>query len=58
MAKYIALYKGKRIEVEAPTSYRAQEAAAKQFRAKKSYDVVVVLVEVDGRQITHERGEL
>lgn len=45
MNTYEAFYKGKRITVQANTSYGAQEGAAKVFKAKKSYDVTVVLVE-------------
>jgi len=37
MNGYIALYKGKQIEVYANTSYEAQQKASAQFKAKKSY---------------------
>jgi hypothetical protein len=50
---YIALYRGKQIEVHANTSYEAQIKAAALFKAKKSYDITVILVEVGGEQITH-----
>jgi chaperonin cofactor prefoldin len=50
---YIAFYKGKQVEVMADSSYAAQTKAAAYFKAKKSYDVSVVLAEVEGRQITH-----
>lgn len=53
MNTYKAFYKGKSIEVKADTSYQAQQIAAKQFKAKKSYDVVVVLLAVGDREITH-----
>lgn len=46
MNTYEAFYKGKRTTVQANTSYSAQECAAKVFKAKKSYDVTVVLVEL------------
>jgi hypothetical protein len=46
---YIAFYKGKRIEVYADTMYRAQQTAAKYFKAKKEYEVNVTLAEVDGK---------
>jgi len=46
-------YKGKQIEVTADTSYKAQEIAAKQFKAKKSYDVTVMLLEKNGEQVSH-----
>ena len=44
MFTYIAMYKGKQIEVKAATSYAAQLEAATQFKAKKSYEVDVYLV--------------
>jgi len=46
---YVAFYKGKRIEVYADTSYEAQKKAAEMFKAKKSWDVHVVLAEVGGK---------
>lgn len=48
MNGYLAFYKGKQLEVYADSSYAAQQKAAAQFKAKKSYDVVVVLVEKNG----------
>ena len=53
MNGYKAFYKGKSIEVYAPSSYDAQLNAAKQFKAKKSYEVTVVLCEKAGEQVTH-----
>ncbi len=53
MNKYAAFYKGKQIEVEAETSYAAQKKAAELFRAKKSYQVTVVLGEKAGQHVTH-----
>lgn len=53
MNGYKAFYKGKSIEVYADTSYAAQQLAAKQFKAKKSYDVTVILCEKMGEQVTH-----
>ena len=50
---YKAFYKNKSIEVYAATSYKAQLKAAEQFKAKKSYQVTVVLCEKDGEQVTH-----
>lgn len=55
---YIAYYRNKQIEIWAPTSYAAQEKAAKQFKARKSYEVTVVLCErADGSQVTHSTAE-
>lgn len=50
---YKAFYRGKTIEVYAKTSFEAQEKAAESFRAKKSYEVTVVLCEKAGQQVTH-----
>ena len=46
MRTYKAFYRNKVIEVQAETSYDAQQAAAKLFKAKKAYDVTVVLCDV------------
>ncbi len=43
MNGYIAIYKGKRLEVYAKSSYEAQKQASITFKAKKSYDVDVYL---------------
>ena len=45
MNGYIAMYRGKKIEVYADSSYEAQQKAAKEFKAKKSYEVSVYLCE-------------
>jgi hypothetical protein len=46
MRTYQAFYKNQVITVIASTSYEAQLAAAKVFKAKKSYDVAIVLADV------------
>ena len=53
MNGYIAFWRGKQIEVHAPTSYEAQKKAAAIFKARKSYEVTVVLAEKDGKPVTH-----
>ena len=59
MNGYKAFYKDKNLEVYAETIYKAQLEAAKQFKAKKSYQVTVVLCEKNatpdspGEQVTH-----
>lgn len=53
MNGYIAIYKSKRIEVYADTSYQAQAIAAKQFKAKKQYMVDVYLCEKDNKPVIH-----
>jgi hypothetical protein len=57
MNGYKAFYKGKSIEVQAETSYKAQLLAAAQFKAKKSYEVTVALCEQNGKQVTHVATE-
>jgi hypothetical protein len=46
MRTYKAFYRGKTCIVIAETSYSAQEQAASFFKAKKSYDVAIVLADV------------
>jgi len=58
MNGYLAFYKGQRIEVRADTSYIAQLAAAKTFKAKKPYQVVVMLAEKDGKPVVHSTSSL
>lgn len=53
MNGYVAFFRGKRTEVYAETSYEAQKKAAAFFKAKKSYDVTVVLAERDGEEVVH-----
>ena len=53
MNGYKAFYKGSECEVMANTSYEAQTKAAVKLKAKKSYDVTVVLCEKNGQQVTH-----
>ena len=53
MNGYVCFYRGKRIEVHAPTTYNAQIKAAAIFKARKSYEVSVTLAEKDGKQVTH-----
>ena len=53
MNGYIAFYKGKQLEVYATSSYEAQQKASAQFKAKKSYDVTVVLAERNNEQVVH-----
>lgn len=58
MNGYVAFYRGKRIEVYAESKYAAQLAAAKQFGAKKSYEVSVVLAEKDGKPVVNDPAML
>ena len=51
MNGYKCFYKGKTVEVYADTSYAAQQKAAIIFKAKKAYEVTVVLCEKSGEQV-------
>jgi hypothetical protein len=42
---YICLYKSRKLLVTAPSSYLAQKLAAKQFNARKTWDVIVYLAD-------------
>ena len=53
MNGYLAFYRGKQVEVQAATSYEAQQKAAQHFKAKKSYEVTVHLCEKEGQQVVH-----
>lgn len=53
MNGYKAFYKGRQTEVNADTSYEAQQKAAAFFKAKKSYEITVVLCEKQGQQVVH-----
>lgn len=53
MNGYKAFYKGKTLDVMADSSYKAQLKAAEMFKARKSYDVTVMLCEKEGVQVTH-----
>lgn len=58
MNGYIAFFKGKRIEVYAETSYSAVKLAAIKFKAKKEYEVTVMLAEKDGIPVEHTAAEV
>jgi hypothetical protein len=48
---YVCFYKGKRAEVYASTTHEAQTKAATEFKAKKQYEVTVVLAEKAGESV-------
>lgn len=51
---YIALYKGRRAEVWAKTSYDAHKPAVAHFGAKRSWDVTVTICETaTGAPVVH-----
>jgi hypothetical protein len=53
MNGYKAFYKEKEMEVYAPTAYMAQQQAFVAFRARKPWEVTVMLCEMDGVQVEH-----
>lgn len=53
MNGYMCFYKGKRHEVYADTTYDAQKKTAVFFKAKKTYEVTVMLAEKNGEQVVH-----
>lgn len=57
MNGYICYYKNKKTEVYANTSYEAQQEAAKRFKAKKAYQVNVVLAELGGEPVVYNGTE-
>jgi len=57
MNGYKAFYRGKTCEVFAERSIDARDKAAAIFKAKKAYEVTVVLCEKDGETVTHSTAE-
>ena len=53
MNGYKTFYKGITLDIYASSSYAAQLQAAKEFKAKHSYDVTVVLCEKNNEQVIH-----
>ena len=62
MNGYKAFYKGRQCEVYADTQLQARDKAAAQFKARKAYDVTVMLCETGtdgtapGTQVIHSAG--
>ena len=52
MNGYIAIWKSKRCEVYADTSFAAQKLAAQKLGAKKTYEVDVFLAEKSGDSVS------
>lgn len=53
MNGYVGFFRGKRDECQAETSAQAQEILAKKFKAKKRWEVTVMLAEKNGEQVVH-----
>ena len=58
MNGYKAFYRGKTLDIYADTLYNAQVKAAKEFKAKKTYEVTVMLCEVNGEQYAQSTASL
>ena len=58
MNGYVCFYKGRRLEIYAETSYVAQQKAATLLKAKRAYEVTVVLAEKDGETVVHSTVEV
>lgn len=58
MNGYVCFYKGKRVEVYADSSYVAQQKAATLLKAKRAYEVTVVLAEKGGETVVHSTAEV
>ena len=58
MNTFKAIYKGKSIEVEAESSYKAQQAAAVIFKTKKPWDIALMAVLVNGKEVIHSTTSL
>lgn len=55
MNTYIAFYRGKELVVQGLTSYDAQWTAAKKFKARKAYQVTVILAtKANGDPVIHD----
>jgi len=58
MNDYKAFYNGKSIDLKSDSSYHAQEKALIEFQKNsrkkvKSWDITIVLLAVDSKEITH-----
>lgn len=51
---YKAFYRDRVVEVQAETTFGAQVLASEMFKARKSYEVSVVLCEREDKQINHK----
>ena len=59
MNGYKGFWNGKNLEVQADTSYEAQQLFIPMFQAGtrkkvKGYDITVCLCEIDSKQVTHK----
>jgi hypothetical protein len=50
---YICLYRGKKFEVHAESTFDAQQKCAKENNIKKRYEISVYLAEKNGKPVIH-----
>jgi superfamily II DNA/RNA helicase len=55
---YVGFYKGKRFETYANTTFEAQKKMAQEHGIKNSYDISVMLAEVDGKTVIHRPEDI
>ena len=59
MFSYICFYKGRQITVQALRSFDAQEIAAKKFKARRPWEVSVILAaRSDGSEVVHSAATI
>ena len=59
MFSYICFYKGRQVIVQALRSFDAQEIAAKKFKARRPWEVSVILAaRSDGSEVVHSAATI
>ena len=59
MFSYICIYKGRQVIVQALRSFDAQNIAAKKLKARRPWEVSVVLAaRSDGSEVVHQPASL
>ena len=59
MFSYICFYKGRQITVQALRSFDAQTIAAKKFKARRPWEVSVILAaRSDGSEVVHSAATI
>lgn len=53
MNTYACFYKGRQIDVEAATTYEAQQIAAAKLKVKKAHEIAVVLAAKENEIVIH-----
>jgi len=59
MRKYLCMWRSKKVEVDAETTYQAQIQAAVQLKAKRTYEVSVYLMtDSEGNAVEHSTATI